>query len=181
MFRMPSRSSIFNFEVVLLVACLLSPAACKRESNVRSAAMQNARGPLINVADPHVASRLVKGFYGAENPYWRWTARESSIILNPPGGADQRGAVLVLNLAIVQAVLASVKSMDLSIAVGGFALPVQHYDKAGQFTLRLDVPAAALQFDPVRVDFTLDTALPPSPVDPRELGMIVSQAGLESK
>lgn len=181
MFRMPYRSSIFNFEAALLLACLLSGAACKRERKVRAESVQNAPGGLINVADPHAASRLVKGFYGTENPYWRWTARESSIILNPPRGAAQRGAVLVLNFAIVDLVLASLKSIDLSIAVGGFALPVHHYDKSGQFTLRLDIPAAALQFDPARVDFTLDHALPPSTIDPRELGMIVSQVGFDPK
>jgi len=177
-----ARSSfIFNFEAALLLSCLLLPAACKRETNVRAAAPQDARASFINVADPRAVSRLVKGFYGADNPYWRWTARESSIILNYPRGADQRGAVLVLHFAVAEVVLASLKSMDLSIAVDGFALPVQHYDKPGQFTLRRDVPAAALQFDPVRVDFTLDKALPPSRIDPRELGFIISQVGLEPK
>jgi hypothetical protein len=136
---------------------------------------------IIRVADPRVATRLVKGFYSTDNAYWRWTAREFSIILNPPKGAAQRGAVLVLRYAIVEAVLASLNTMDLSIAVDGLALPRQHYDKPGQFTLRLDVPPEALRFDPVRVDFTLDKALPPAGREVRELGIIVSEVGFEAK
>jgi hypothetical protein len=136
---------------------------------------------MIRVADPKVATRLVKGFYSTDNPYWRWTAREFSIVLNPPKGANQKGAVLVLRYAIVEAVLASAKTMDLSIAVDGVALPRQHYDKPGQFTLRLDAPPEAFRYDPVRVDFTLNKALPPSGREVRELGMIVSEVGFESK
>jgi hypothetical protein len=136
---------------------------------------------MIRVADPRVATRLVKGFYSTDNAYWRWTAREFSIILNPPKGSAQRGALLVLRYAIVEGVLANLKTMDLSIAVDGVALPRQHYDKPGQFTLRLDVPPEALRFDPVRVDFTLDKALPPSGREVRELGIIVSEVGFESK
>jgi hypothetical protein len=71
--------------------------------------------------------------------------------------------------------------MDLSIAVDGVALPRQHYDKPGQFTLRLDVPPEALRFDPVRVDFTLDKALSPAGREVRELGIIVSEVGFESR
>jgi hypothetical protein len=139
------------------------------------------RSNMIRVADPRVATRLVKGFYSTDNAYWRWTAREFSIILNPPKGAAQRGAVLVLRYAIVEGVLANLKTMDLSIAVDGVTLPRQHCDKPGQFTLRLDVPPEALRFDPVRVDFTLDKALPPTGREVRELGIIVSEVGLESK
>jgi hypothetical protein len=136
---------------------------------------------MIRVADSRATTRLVKGFYETDNPYWRWTAREFSIILNAPKGAAQNGAVLVLRYAIVEGVLARLKTLDLSIAVDGIALPRQHYDKPGQFTLRLDVPAEALQYDPVRVDFTLDKALPPSGREVRELGMIVSDVGFEPR
>jgi hypothetical protein len=142
---------------------------------------RNEHSNMIRVADPRVATRLVKGFYSTDNDYWRWTARESSIILNPPKDGAQRGAVLVLQYAIVEAVLASLKTIDLIIAVDGIALPVQHYEKPGQSTLRLDVPAEALRYDPVRVDFTLSKALPPSGREVRELGFIVSEVGFEAK
>jgi hypothetical protein len=145
------------------------------------AAARDQRGSLVNVADPREVSRLVRGFFGRDNPYWRWVGRESSIILNPPKDANKRGAMLVIHFAIVEAVLASVKTQELSIAVDGFALPPRHYDHPGQFTLMQDVPAAALQFDPVRVDFTLDRALPPAREGEPEFGMIVSQAGLAVK
>jgi hypothetical protein len=162
----------------LLVLCLFVIPKRRREP---ASPLRNELSNMIRVADPRVATRLVKGFYSTDNEYWRWTARESSIILNPPKDAAQRGAVLVLRYAIVEAVLASLKTLDLTIAVDGIALPTQHYEKPGQFTLRLDVPVEALRYDPVRVDFTLDKALPPSGREVRELGFIVSEVGLEAK
>ena len=181
MSRIRSRSFIFNFEIALILACLLGSTACKRERKVQAAPPQDARTGLINVADPRVTTRLVRGFYGTDNAYWRWTARESSIILNPPKGADQRGAVLVLDFAIVDEVLAIVKSQNLTVAVNGFVLPVQHYDRSGRFTLRQDVPASALKYETVGVDFTLDKALPPTPSNPGGIGIIIARVGLESK
>lgn len=163
------------------MACLLAPAGCRRETRLPGSAQRHARAGLINVADPRVVSRLVKGFHSADNAYWRWTARESSIILNPPDGANRNGAVLVLRFAVVDKVLAVVRSINLSVAVDGFVLPVQHYDKPGQLMLRLDVPPKALQSDPVRVDFTVDKALTASPPNSGEYAIIISQVGLEAK
>jgi hypothetical protein len=162
----------------LLVLCLL---VIPKRRRTPAPPPKNEHSNMIRVADPRVATRLVKGFYSTDNDYWRWTARESSIILNPPKDGAQRGAVLVLRYTIVEAVLASAKTIDLTISLDGIALPVQHYEKPGQFTLRLDVPAEALRYDPVRVDFTLSKALPPSGREVRELGFIVSEVGLEAK
>src|ERR1039457_1967706 len=187
---MPFPSSISNSEaamrkrkpwlyllLALLVLCLF--VISKRRRTPLSPP-KSEHSNMIRVADPRVATRLVKGFYSNENEYWRWTARESSIILNPPKDAAQRGAVLVLRYAIVESVLTSAKTIDLTISVDGIALPVQHYEKPGQFTLRLDGPAAALRHTPVRADFTLDKALPPAGREVRELGFIVSEIGLEA-
>ena len=43
------------------------------------------------------------------------------------------------------------------------------------------MPAIALPTTAVNVDFMLDKALPPSPADNRELGVIVSSVGFEAK
>ncbi len=165
--------------LALLVLCLL--VIPKRRREPASPPRDEHSSNMIRVADPRATTRLVKGFYETDNPYWRWTARECSIILNPPKGAAQNGAALVLRYAIVEGVLESLKTMDLSIAVDGVALPRQHYNKPGQFTLRLEVPAEALRFDTVRVDFMLDKALPPAGREVRELGIIVSEVGFEAR
>jgi len=141
----------------------------------------HSQGALVNVSDPQAITRLVKGFYTTDNDYWRWTAREFSIILSRPEGADRTGAILMLRFAIAPESVARLKSLDLSTTVDGVALPRQHYEKAGQFISRQGVPAEALKFDPVRVDFSLDKALQPSNKDPRELGLVVSQVGFEPK
>jgi len=164
-----------------VVCVLVVPRQIKRWARESRAASAPELAVMIHVADPRSFTRLVRGFYATDNDLWRWTGREFSIILNPPKNAYQNGAVLVLRYAIVEAVLANVKTMNLSISVDGVALPVQHYDKPGQFILRLDTPANALRFDPVRVDFTLDKALPPSGREVRELGIIVSDVGFEPR
>src|SRR5258708_27595926 len=165
--------------LALLVLCLL--VILKRRREPASPPRDEHSTNMIRVADSRATTRLVKGFYETDNPYWRWTGREFSVILNPPKGATQNGAVLVLRYAIVEGVLESLKTMDLSIAVDGVALPRQHYNKPGQFTLRLEVPAEALRFDTVRVDFMLDKALPPAGREVRELGIIVSEVGVEAR
>ena len=55
------------------------------------------------------------------------------------------------------------------------------YTTAGDHTYSKDVPASALNTDAVTVDFALDKFLPPGTVDQRELGIVVTSIGFESK
>jgi hypothetical protein len=71
--------------------------------------------------------------------------------------------------------------MQLSAAIQGANLDPQVYTKSGQYTYTRDVPADKLQGDVVRIDFSLDHALPPTGGDVRQLGIIVSEVGLIAK
>ncbi len=71
--------------------------------------------------------------------------------------------------------------MTLSARMGGVDLGSQTYDKPGDATFRKEVPASALGAEVVAVDFSLDKAMPPSPQDDRELGIVVSTIGLIPK
>ena len=46
---------------------------------------------------------------------------------------------------------------------------------------RSDVPASALSKQAVRIQFTLDNAIPPTGAERRELGVIVASVGLQPK
>jgi hypothetical protein len=136
---------------------------------------------MINVADPHFTVQLTKGFYDVESGAWRWTARNFSAMLRPPRDASQKGAMLVLKFAIAEVMIQKLQSINLSARVNGLDLPAEEYTKPGEYTYSRDVPPAALKNDAVVVDFSLDKALPPSPSDQRELGLIVSAVGFEAK
>jgi hypothetical protein len=168
-----------NLWLAALVIPLLAAAGfLLRKPRLRSSHW-STKGGMINVVDPRMLRRLVNGFEGAENNYWRWTAPEFSVILTPPLGAAEKGAVLVLRFMIPEDLPSGEKSVDLNSTVNGVALPPRHYDGPGQFTLQQEVPAAALAEDPVRVDFKVDRPSLPSSGPAR--GVIVSEVGLERK
>ena len=127
------------------------------------------------------ASQLVSGFYDIEQNSWRWTARQFSVLLRPPRNAVQKGGVLKLKFSVPGPVLAKLKALSLSASLGGLDLSPETYTQAGEFTYSRDVSGAVLAGDAVKVDFSLDKALPPDAVDQRELGVIVSNVGLEPK
>jgi hypothetical protein len=135
----------------------------------------------IHVADPNASVQLIKGFHDVEQNAWRWTMKKFSVTLRPPAGAAQRGAMLRVQLAVPDPVIAMFKSVTLSASVEGMPLPSQTYSTAGDQVYVQDVPAKALGAEAVVVDFTLDKAMPPGDADKRELGVVVNTIGFEAK
>ena len=82
--------------------------------------------------------------------------------LSPPLHSDQKGAQLVMKLAVPDAVIQKLTSVQLSASIQGYKFEPQIYTKSGQYTYTRDVPADKLQTDAVRIDFALDHALPPT-------------------
>jgi hypothetical protein len=78
-------------------------------------------------------------------------------------------------------VIQQVKETRLTASLGKAELGTETYSSAGEYTFTVDVPAAALGDEAVTVDFALDRFLPPGAVDTRELGLIVSSIGLETR
>ena len=136
---------------------------------------------VVHVADPRVSAQLVSGFYGIEGNAWRWTAGKFTVLLRPPRGAAQNGAMLQVKFSVPDPVIARLKTVSLSASVAGTKLPPETYTQAGEFTYSRELPAAALAGDAVKVDFALDKAIPPGAVDQRELGVVVTTVGLEPK
>ena len=174
---MPTRISSSRFRITILCIALFVPGGCRRAAEP-AASTEVPLETMVQVASPGNISRLVAGFHERDNAQWRWTMREFSIILNRPRGAAERGATLVLEFAIPESSLAVLKSVNLSAVVGGLALPAQTFDRPGPSTYRQHVPAAAFASGALRVDFVLDKAVGGGPGDERQLGVVVTAAGL---
>jgi hypothetical protein len=164
---------------LILVPLLLLGTGCKRRH--KGSGQAQVRASTIFAGDPNVDAHFARGFYQVEEGAWRWTAKEFAVDLTPPLHADQRGAQLVVKLAVPDGVIQKLTSIQLSGAIQDYKLEPQVYTKPGQYTYTRDVPADKLQNDVVRIDFSLDHSLPPAGNDVRELGIIVSQVGLVAK
>jgi hypothetical protein len=162
---------------LILIPLLVASSGCKRR--------HRNSGPLlastIYAGDPNAADHFTQGFYAVEENAWRWTAKNFAVTLAPPLHADQKGAQLMLKLAVPDPVIQKLGSVQLAAAVDGYKLEPEVYAKSGKYTYTRDIPADHLKDDTARIDFSLDHALPPSDTDRRELGIIVSEVGLVAK
>ena len=170
----------------LLAILLVAGGGCKRSRRVQvqktdEGSAAGAAVGTLQMGDPRAAAQLVGGFHAVENGAWRWTERRFAATLHPPVGAAQKGAFLALKVTVPPVVIEKEKDVTLAAAIAGAQLGPEKYTAAGEYTYRREVPAQALAGDPVRVDFTLDKAMPPGGGDQRELGIIVLAVGLESK
>ncbi len=170
-------------ERAFLMLLVLSAPACKQKVETRPTVEETTPrlASTVHTNDARSAGQLLSGFYGIENGAWRWTGKQFTVSLGTPAEAAQKGAVLELKLTVPPVTIEKLQSVTLSGAVNGSALAPETYTKPGQYTYRRDVPASALAADPVKAAFQLDKAMPPDGADLRELGIIVSAAGLESK
>ena len=166
----------------LLALCLLS--GCRRGlPDLSSLTEEEATPPLaaeIRVADARASSQLISGWHAVEHNAWRWTARKFSVVLRPPIGAVKGGAVLTLKFTLPEPVVARLKTITLAASIGDTQLKPQTYSRPGEFAYARDVPARLLSGHSVRIDFTLDKALPPGR-DLRELGVIADRLRLETR
>jgi hypothetical protein len=170
--------------LLLTLSVVLAGPACKRRNRAQIQQTEEEAPQLastVHVADPRAAAQLISGFYDIEQNAWRWTAGKFAVMLRVPRGAAQKGAVLHLKFSLPEAVVARLKSVSVGAMIEGTALKPQAYAQAGEFTYDPDVPAALLARDAVKVDFVLDKSLAAGTVEQRELGLIVTSVGFETK
>jgi hypothetical protein len=168
------------FLTLAIVLAMLGPSACKQKTKVEAVAVAVLPPQsVVAMSDPAVAGQLKSGFYGIESGSWRWTARNFSVMLQPPVGSAQNGARLHFKFTLPDAVIDKLGPLQLSASVAGVALPPKRYVMAGSFDYQGDVPASALGGGPVTVEFSCDKALPPSGGEMRELALIAQSVGLE--
>lgn len=178
------RRLIWNGLAVAAAALLAAAGGCKREQRAieRSTVEESPElAAVVWVADPKTAFQLVEGFYATEGNSWRWTARKFSVVLRAPAGAAEKGATLRLKLNVPEPVTSKLGALTLRAAADSLELAPETFPQAGDYEYLREVPARAFKDERLTVRFTLDKALPPGPVDQRELGVIVTMVGLEPK
>jgi hypothetical protein len=163
--------------------CAAGLTGCKKPKRAAAISQEDA-GQLrstVHAADAKAAAQFVRGFHEVEQNSWRWTTGRFAVTLRPPATAKSKGATLVLEFAVPDPVIEKVKTLTLAANVNGAAIAGETYTKGGSYSYRKDVPASALQDEAVGVDFALDQFIKAGEIDARELGVIVSSAGLEAK
>ena len=168
-----------------LLACglSLSGAGCRRHKAAKETG-DTAPGRMRSVVDMNnvrASGQLVSGFHSIEEGAWRWTAREFSVNLARPYRAEEKGAILVVRLTVPPVSIEKLKNLKLSATVNGSPLDPETYTAPGNYVYRRELPVSVLGDDPVRVDFSLDKAIPPGNPDVRELGIVVLSIGLQSR
>src|ERR1700732_3619239 len=99
----------------LLTLLLLLSAGCKQKRKwaiPEPLDEQSFLASSIKVTDPASATQFLTGFYPMEDT-WRWTMKDFSVALGPPGTAAQRGAKLVLYFSVPDMVIEKLKSITL--------------------------------------------------------------------
>jgi hypothetical protein len=169
----------------LVLTLALAPLGCRRKTKVRVETTEEEAPRLastVSMADPLSQPQLISGFQSIEENSWRWTARQFIILLRPPIGAADKGAVLKMQLTVPDALIAKLQTVSLSASIDGRALPAETYTKPGRYTYQRDVDASLLSGESTKVEFQLDKAMPPGTGgDVRELGIVARSIGLEPK
>jgi hypothetical protein len=135
-------------------------------------------GSIVAANNPQTAAQLLRGFYDLENGAWRWTMPKFAISFRPPVGAKEKGAQLKADLVLPEVIFSKTGPIEITVSCNGKAIGKQKFTQAGDAKLSLAVPGELLATEAISLEFALDKWLPPSGVDPRDLGMIFSSAGL---
>ncbi len=172
-----------QFTIALaLCLCTLTPA-CKRPDPIRlqpTIEEPAALASMIRISDPSTSAQLLRGFYPLDQPTWRWTAPRFTVALQSPPQARINGAWLVLRFTVAEQSIISLKTITLHAKLGELVLAPLTITRDGDQEYRREVPASAVTKEVVDADFTVDRFLKP-PADNRELALIVTAVGLESK
>jgi hypothetical protein len=164
---------------LLALVALAGSTGCRRKKKVK--AREDGLASVVNVADPADSAQLVRGFSNVEADAWRWTTSKFSVVLRPPAGSAQNGAVLQLAFTLHDTVVKKLGPVTVTATVNGTPVGSETYSQAGDYTYSKDVPASALGADVVTVEFSTDKSLAPTDVDKRELALIVKTIGLVGK
>jgi hypothetical protein len=132
----------------------------------------------IDAADPAAAKQLVRGLHEIESS-WRWTAGTFAFRLGLPPHAAERGATLVVEIAVPDPVITANHDATLACSVNGVAAAPQTFTAAGRFAyLRVLPPIAGSD---ALVECNVAKILAPGGNERRELGLIWHSARLDPR
>jgi hypothetical protein len=136
---------------------------------------------VVNVADESTAGQLLGGFYPVEGNSWRWAAPKFSVMLKPPPGSDERGAVLQVELYIPPNHIEKLGPITLNADAGGYLLRPETFPTPGKFTYSSPVPANEMDTDILPVNFCIDKSIRGSGTDSRDFGAVVMSIALRTR
>jgi len=114
--------------------------------------------------------QLERGWHRLQDGCWRWTERMFSVRLRRPAPGPM---ALRFRFHLPDAIVSELKEVRLSAHIDGVPLGSTEYRAAGDQLYCCEIPASRWVDETVLVQFELDKALEPSPVDLRQLGVIV--------
>jgi hypothetical protein len=168
----PQRSGLAYAEIIAVDP---TPDAAVSESTV------SKRAETVTIATGDAAfEKQLEGFHQIENG-WRWTKKEFGITLAMPSAPSPLAARLKMTLYIPESSIQRLGAITLTAKIGEHSLPPETYRQAGQYVFMRDIDGEFLKGQTLTFRFALDKALPPNAGDSRELGIIVSNASLESQ
>ena len=132
---------------------------------------------ILHTADPQAAGQLLEGFYPPE-AFGRWAGPKFSMVLAVPQSPALQDPTLQMKLFVPDNEMAQLKSLTLSASVNGVALAPATFSTPGAQVYTRGLPA--ISGDRVRIDFSLDKWMAHTPQDSRDLGIVVTVAGLKS-
>lgn len=170
--------------VIALCAIAFSSTGCRKKNKPRTDLVTEEPAGLVtmlHMADPRGAVQLLRGFHEVEFEQWRWTAGEFAVTLKVPKGAAQKGANLILKLAVAEASIQKFGSVTITGKLDTTELAPEKFTLAGPGTYTREIPASALTGESVTVSFKVANFIPASDADQRDLGVIASLVGLDVK
>lgn len=165
----------------LVLLGLLTALSCKTRKPKPEVLVDDTQaqlGSVVAANNPQTAAQLLRGFYDLENGAWRWTMPKFAISFLPPVGAKEKGAQLKVDMVLPEVIFSKTGPIEITVSCNGKVIGKQKFTQAGDAKLTLTLPGELLATEAVTLEFVLDKWLPPGPVDPRDLGMIFSSAGL---
>jgi hypothetical protein len=179
---------VINRQTLLVLAAIAALAGCRGKHSQQEVKNDEPTAPSARLVsqvamnDQDVETQLIQGFYPVEpGAIWRWTAAKFAVLLKSPLGAAEKGGTLSLAFGLPEAVLSKTGPMTIVATAGASKLGSETFKDAGQHVFMADLSPELLKQESVTIDFVLDKSLPPGPVEKRELGVIVTSVGLESK
>ncbi len=172
-----------QFTIALALCLCILTVACKRPDPIRlqpTIEEPAALASMIRISDPSTSAQLVRGFYPLDQPSWRWTAPRFTVALQTAPHTRANGAWLVLQFYVHELSIAELKKITIRAKVGEATLDPEIFTSPGEHQYRREVPASAFTKDVVYADFNVNGFVTP-PGDNRQLSLIVTAVGLESK
>jgi hypothetical protein len=114
---------------------------------------------------------LGKGWHEPEQAGWRWTQQHFAIRFEGP--LSEVSPEVSLTVFVPEALIETFGALTLFACANGIDLPPESFSISGRHSYQRLLTDLPLFEGDIRIDFSLNHALPPDAGDPRERGIVV--------